>query len=465
MTKATVRDVNNHSFKRLAQCATDLSVDIVDVSGDLATISKAVARQAEDFADLAAKARDVAESNQAVVQQATHAQQSSEEASDTVGRSRETITVAIGDIQSLVTNVSGIADQLSGLQDALGEVSSIAGVINAIAKQTNLLALNATIEAARAGEAGKGFAVVAGEVKALANKTSEATAGIEATLVDLEEQANRLIERGTTATELADRVRDGAEAIGSAMSQVGESVDTIAQQARQIDEQARSISDGNEQVRARLVSLDAEVHQSSDTLSAATARTDRLISMSESIVSVCADIDPDHPDRLFIDHVVSVAEAVKTALEAAIDRGDATLQELCDQNYKPIPGSDPVQYMSGCLKVTDRVLPAIQEPALSFDPRIAFIAGIHTSGYLPTHNKKFSHQPGSDPVWNAANCRNRRIFDDRVGLAAGKNTHPFLLQTYRRDMGGGNFVLMKDVSAPVYLKGRHWGGVRMGYKP
>ena len=67
-------------------------------------------------------------------------------------------------------------------------------------------------------------------------------------------------------------------------------------------------------------------------------------------------------------------------------------------------------------------------------------------------------------MWNAANSRNRRIFDDRVGLHAGRNTAPFLLQVYRRDMGGGNFALMKDLSAPIFVRGQHWGGVRLGYR-
>ena len=48
--------------------------------------------------------------------------------------------------------------------------------------------------------------------------------------------------------------------------------------------------------------------------------------------------------------------------------------------------------------------------------------------------------------------------------SAGRNTKPFLLQTYRRDMGGGQFALMKDASAPIYVRGRHWGGFRIGYK-
>ncbi len=55
------------------------------------------------------------------------------------------------------------------------------------------------------------------------------------------------------------------------------------------------------------------------------------------------------------------------------------------------------------------------------------------------------------------------MFDDRVGLKAGRNTQPFLLQVYRRDMGGGKFVMMKDLSAPIIVDGSHWGGLRVAY--
>jgi methyl-accepting chemotaxis protein len=76
---------------------------------------------------------------------------------------------------------------------------------------------------------------------------------------------------------------------------------------------------------------------------------------------------------------------------------------------------------------------------------------------------RVSQPQGDDPVWNAAHCRNRRIFGDRTGLTCGRNTEPFIVQTYRRDMGGGNFVMMKDASAPIWVNGRHWGGFRIGY--
>ena len=60
------------------------------------------------------------------------------------------------------------------LDAAASEIDFVASFISGVARQTNLLALNATIEAARAGERGRGFAVVAGEVKALAEQTSQA---------------------------------------------------------------------------------------------------------------------------------------------------------------------------------------------------------------------------------------------------------------------------------------------------
>ena len=65
---------------------------------------------------------------------------------------------------------------------------------------------------------------------------------------------------------------------------------------------------------------------------------------------------------------------------------------------------------------------------------------------------------------DAANSRYRRIFNDRTGLASSRNAKPFLLQTYRRDMGGGKFVLMKEAAAPITVDGRHWGGMRLAFR-
>jgi methyl-accepting chemotaxis protein len=72
---------------------------------------------------------------------------------------------------------------MEGIQSAATKITDIVDMIDEIAFQTNLLALNASVEAARAGEAGKGFAVVASEVRALAQRSGEASAQIK-TLIE-----------------------------------------------------------------------------------------------------------------------------------------------------------------------------------------------------------------------------------------------------------------------------------------
>ena len=149
--------------------------------------------------------------------------------------------------------------------------------------------------------------------------------------------------------------------------------------------------------------------------------------------------------------------------EQAIDSKEITWEQLWDVDYRMIPDSEPAQYSTKFLALCDRILPAIQEPILQKNPNIAFNASVDRNGYLPTHNMKYAlaQKPG-DKAWNTANCRNRRIFDDRTGLAAARNRLPVLVQTDRRDMGGGQFMSMKDISAPILVHGQHWGGYRIG---
>ncbi len=110
-------------------------------------------------------------------------------------------------------------------------------------------------------------------------------------------------------------------------------------------------------------------------------------------------------------------------------------------------------------------LPPFQEAFLAKDKRMAFCAMIDTNGYLPVHNKIYSHpqRPG-DVTWNTANSRNRRIFNDAAGLAAGRNQRAYLIQSYARDMGNGSMVMMREIDVPIRVKGRHWGGFRTAYR-
>ncbi len=169
-------------------------------------------------------------------------------------------------------------------------------------------------------------------------------------------------------------------------------------------------------------------------------------------------------DAPYIDLAVGLATTVSTLMTKAVAAGKISFDDLFDENYRPIPGSDPVQYNTRFVAFTDSVLPALQEPAAKALPGIMFVAAVDRNGFLPTHNACYSlpQRPG-ETAWNDAHCRNRRLFNDRTGLHAGRNTQPFLLQSYLRKLGD-QYVLGQDASAPILVNGRHWGGMRVGYR-
>ena len=149
----------------------------------------------------------------------------------------------------------------------------------------------------------------------------------------------------------------------------------------------------------------------------------------------------------------------------AVATGAISIEDMFDTDYIEIAGSNPLQHRTRILNWADRALPEFQETFLAKDPRMAFCVAIDRNGYLPVHNKVYSQpqRPG-DVAWNTANCRNRRIFNDPAGLAAGRNTRSYLIQSYARDMGNGTTVMMREIDVPIRVKGRHWGGFRTAYK-
>jgi methyl-accepting chemotaxis protein len=167
----------------------------------------------------------------------------------------------------------------------------------------------------------------------------------------------------------------------------------------------------------------------------------------------------------FCDLVVKAAADISAALEAAVESGQVSRADLFDNGYEPIAGTDPVQYRTRFLDALETILPPLQEPLLARDSRMVFCAAVDRNGYLPVHNRMYSkpQRPG-ETAWNAANCRNRRIFDDRAGLAAARNVRPVLIQSYARDMGDGKVVMMREIDAPIRVFGKHWGGFRAAFR-
>jgi methyl-accepting chemotaxis protein len=459
----TVRD-DGGPVRQIADQAGKLGIEICDIAGSIEEVSQRVKRQAELFKDLRAAAGETNTGNERIAAAARHARELAAKVSGEVTAVRGTVNSSLEEVRGLVEGVGVIETQITGLRTALGKVGKVAEEIAAIASQTNLLALNATIEAARAGEAGRGFAVVASEVKALAAQTAEATKQIEATLAELTSQADRLTADGGANKKRAETVRAGTTAVGKAIDTVGEAMAKLDGEAGRIAEAAQGIQGQCTTLVRHVEEMAGGVEQSSTRLEEARNRVNGLLHVSETLIGLTAETGAETADTPFIKAVQETATRIATLFEEAIAGGKIGEADLFDRDYKPVAGSNPPQFLARFSTLTDQLLPPIQEPLLKLDRRIVFCCAIDPKGYVPTHNLQYAKPQGPDPVWNAANCRTRRIFGDRTALAAGRNTKPILLQTHRRDMGGGKFVMLKDAAAPIFVKGRLWGNFHIGYQ-
>lgn len=442
-----------------------LGVELADVAGNVQEVANRFSYQSQRFGHLQTTAKTMVAANHDIATASQAVQSATSAAVGDIAQSRSVVDAAVRHIAELVDSVERIEQRLGSVGDALSQVAKVSVAIEAIAKQTNLLALNATIEAARAGSAGRGFAVVASEVKSLAEATRQATQQIGDTLRGLDSQVKNLLGESGQASSRAKTAGEGAQQIGCIIVRVQDGFTSVGQEIDGVAKAATSNLAHCDAVISELNELAKGVDQSSIELKQADARIAKLLDSSEALIGLIAESGVQTADAPLIKAVVETAKQISAVFEAAVDRGEISLADLMDENYREIPGTNPKQFMTRYVDFTDRVLPPIQDPLQSTDPRIVFCVAWARGGYLPTHNPNYRKPQGPDPVWNNANCRNRRLFEDRaVKKVAAASNKPFLLQTYRRDMGGGQFVLMKDLSAPIFIKGRHWGAFRMGFR-
>jgi methyl-accepting chemotaxis protein len=441
-----------------------LGVELADVAGNLQEVAGRVSQQSERFGHLQKTAETMASANHDIADASQSVQSAATSAVDEITQSRAAVDTAVQHITELISAVGRIEHRLGAVGTALSQVAKVSGSIEAIAKQTNLLALNATIEAARAGVAGRGFAVVASEVKSLAEATRQATHLIGDTVRDLDGQVGSLIGESSDASLRAKSAGEGAQQIKSIIARVQDGFTSVGREIGGVAKAATSNLAHCDMVIDELGQLAKGVDLSSSELKRADDRVAKLLELSEGLIELIADSGVETSDAPLIRVVIETAKRISAEFESAVERGDITLAQLMDENYREIPGTDPKQYMTDYVTFTDRILPPIQDPVQKIDPRVVFSVAWAKGGYLPTHNPNYRLPQGKDPVWNNANCRNKRLFNDRAVKKVAANTKPFLLQTYRRDMGGGNFVLMKDLSAPIHVRGRHWGAFRMGFR-
>ena len=443
-------------LRRRDNVATSGQAPAAPAQADGLGVVRPLSRSVSTLGRAAAEVRGVLEDTQKIVEAQGQAMLALagelgqvQKAQQAIGESTQQ---TLGAVDRARTALAGIGQEVGGIVQTLRGVSDAAAEITQIALQTRLVAFNASVEAKHAGEAGRGFGVVADAVKDLAGKVETSSKTIIGSIAALDERVGRF------SRELRSEGSGGqTSSIHAAFADVEADVARISTSAEQSRRTSAALND-------RAAALANEVRQAVQGLSKAFTCSDGFLRLAEELIEQIAESGVEVEDSPYIRGAQQAAAEIGELLQQAVSSGAIRVEQLFDEHYRPIAGTNPAQHLTAFTELADRLFPEVQERMLGLSDKVVYCIAVDRNGYVATHNRKYNQpQRSGDVVWNTANSRYRRIFNDRTGLASARNQRPFLLQTYRRDMGGGRFVLLKEASAPIAVAGRHWGGLRLAF--
>ncbi|MED5018297.1 methyl-accepting chemotaxis protein [Paenibacillus chibensis] len=160
----------------------------------------------------------------------------------------EFIQTTVKQMDSIHSTMDQLANAVNEMDSNSNEIERIVVMISEIAAQTNLLALNAGIEAARAGEQGRGFAVVAGEVRRLAEQSSQSAEQISQLVATIKHHTHHVVESVEDGVIEVDEGIRVVHTAGELFDEIKKNVDEVSNQIQDVSASSQQISASSEQV-------------------------------------------------------------------------------------------------------------------------------------------------------------------------------------------------------------------------
>lgn len=173
-----------------------------------------------------------------------------------------------------------------------------------------------------------------------------------------------------------------------------------------------------------------------------------------------APLELSAQDREVLAVADQLAADATRVLEQWVTTQSVTEDRLFARFYFPIARTDPQKYTTAYDKLAERDLVPLEDSALGRSPALVYAIVTDSNGYVPAHNTRFAQPPTGNVALDFANSRSKRLLGDPVGLTAARSEARYLVQRTRGDSG----EVLRDLSIPITVRGKHWGCVRIGYR-
>ena len=464
MASSANKQADEHAIGKVARDCGALAIECSDVSGYVAGVSARIDSNLRTLDGLEEVTSRLLADQARVADSTDEARLLAERAREKLGQGRVAIADTIAVFSGLTDLVVQLGDRMAGFAEAMAQVQRVSSSIESIAAKTNMLALNATIEAARAGEAGRSFAVVAAEVKRLAHDTRAATSEIAATVLSLTREAEAFTSEIKTGVDRSRVAQSSFAVINDTVRDVSDLVLMVDRQTDGIAQSTAMIQQSVDRVKSGLTDFASDARANGGQLGDAQERLGRLELLSGEMLDRLASCGVPIDDTPFIAFAQQVNREIEQLIETAVAVGELDEAALFDTDYRPMPGTDPVQFEILFCDFADAHIRPILDRCMQEEPRLIAAALTDINGYLPTHISERSQPQGPDAAWNAEYCRNRRNFLDDTTRRAIASDKEAMLATYGMDLGAGRYLPVKNVFVPLRVRGRRWGNFELAYR-
>ena len=446
-----------------AKCG-EVTVGCSDVAGIVQSVKDSSEKLRAEHSALQVTVGELEADQQKVAEASDEARLLSERAIERLGEGTAMIQSSLGQITGLLDLVDTLTHHVTGFAAAMEQVRRSSQEIDQIAETTNILALNATIEAMRAGDAGRTFAVVANEVKSLASDTRRATEEISRTIETLGTEASQVIEKIEGGSKASEEAKQSVGKIESTIRNVSDLILEVDGQNDQITRATGTISNHVRKVQDVLDSFDAAAVENERKLDRAHGRMGELEMTASEMFDRIVKGGLSPRDSEMVAQAREVAAQVAQVAERAVAEGRLSLAQLFDQDYREVPGSNPVRYRTSLTQWADENWRPIIDQVIAQGDPVMMCSQADMNGFLPTHVTDRSRAPTGDIAHDTKYCRNGRILLWAIDKKAKRSNEDYMMAVYRQEGDGQQYEVVRNVYVPLHIGGRRWGDFELAYK-